>query len=256
MTERFALARGRVWHRRWRPEHRFQVPLWLVWCDVDAPEKLLARHRLWGRRWRPVVFRDRDFVDTSDDALGTKVRELAARHGLDWRHGDVFMLGQWRTFGFLFNPLVLYFYYPEGADRPASVIAEVRNTPWRERHFYVFELREDGETLRADHDKNFHVSPFLPMALRYHWTLHAVFPELRLTLQDKDGEQTVFAAGLEMTMVRAERSAMAAVIRHFGAQSLKTVAGIYWQAWKLWRKGAKLHAHPGRGKQRDEERRP
>ena len=68
-------------------------------------------------------------------------------------------------------------------------------------------------------------------------------------MEDRDGDQLVFAAGLKMHMAEADAPAMARVIRRFGAQSVKTVAGIYWQAWKLWRKGARFHAHPGKDKQ-------
>ncbi|MBF5057108.1 hypothetical protein Y5W_02402 [Alcanivorax sp. 521-1] len=255
MIPDFALARGHVWHRRYTPmDHRFRVPLWLVWSDVDAPDRLLAGHWLWGRRWRPVTFRDRDFVDASGRPLGDKVRERAGALGLDWSAGRVHMLGQWRTFGVLFNPLVLYFHFPAGAQRPDSALAEVRNTPWRERHFYPLRLREEGDEQVVEHDKTFHVSPFLPLALRYHWTLHALFPELRLTLRDQDGADTVFAAGLKLAMVEPRAAAMGAVIGRFGAQGVRTLAGIYWQAWKLWRKGARFHSHPRRSKQDDGEK--
>ena len=250
MIPRFALATGQVWHQRHTPmRHAFRYPLWLVWCDVDAPDRMLARQRLWGRRWRPVTFRDRDFIDADNRPLGDKVRDRAAEAGLDWRAGRVFMLGQWRTFGMLFNPLVLYFHFPDGAERPASMLAEVRNTPWHERHIYALTLSQGPGPQTVAHEKTFHVSPFLPLGLRYHWHLHALFPDLRLTLEDRDGDQLVFAAGLKMHMAEASAPAMARVIRRFGAQSVKTVAGIYWQAWKLWRKGARFHAHPGKDKQ-------
>jgi uncharacterized protein len=250
----FALARGHVWHRRPEPvAHAFQYPLWLVWCNVDEPDRLLRRQKLWGRRWRPVTFRDRDFVDGRDRPLGEKVREQALIHGLDWSSGRVFMLGQWRTFGAVFNPLVLYMHFPPGADRPAAMLAEVRNTPWHERYFYPLPLISAAQGQTACHDKTFHVSPFLPMALRYHWCLHALFPDLRLTLEDRDDDRVVFAAGLNMRMLDADAGAMARIIYRFGAQSLRTMAGIYWQAWKLWRKGVPFHAHPGRSELREEE---
>ncbi|MBM7334120.1 DUF1365 family protein [Alloalcanivorax marinus] len=248
MIPRFALARGHVWHRRFEPvDHRFRYPLWLVWCDLDATGELLERHAGWGRRWRPVTFRDRDFVDQRDRPLDDKVRAKAGELGLDWRAGRVCMLGQWRTFGVLFNPLVLYFHFPDGADRPDAALAEVRNTPWRERHFYPLRFREENGEQVVEHDKKFHVSPFLPLALRYHWTLHALFPALRLTLRDREGERTVFAAGLDLAMLEARPPAMTAVIARFGAQGVRTLAGIYRQAWKLWRKGVPVYAHPRAG---------
>ena len=241
-----ALAQGRVWHQRNVPfTHRFDYPLWLVWCDLEQIPQLLDASPWWGRRWRPVVFRDRDFVDGSDTPLAEKVRRQAADAGLNWQQGRVCMLGQWRTFGTLFNPLVLYLHFPDGADQPDSMLAEVQNTPWNERHFYALALTEgeDG-ALTVDHDKTFHVSPFLPMALRYHWHLHVAFPDLKLVLKDKNDSGVVFAAGLNLTLVHPERAAMRNVIVRMGARGLVTLKGIYWQAFKLWRKGAHFYGHP------------
>lgn len=241
-----AVARGKVWHQRHVPfTHRFSYPMWLVWCDLDQITDMLETSPWWGRSWRPVVFRDRDFVDGTDTPLADKVRRQALDAGLNWQQGRVCMLGQWRTFGTLFNPLVLYLHFPEGSDQPDSMLAEVQNTPWKEKHFYALPLTRDGEgALVVDHDKSFHVSPFLPMALRYHWRLHVAFPGLKLVLEDKSHNHVVFAAGLNLTLLHPERAVMRNVIVSMGARGLVTLKGIYWQAFKLWRKGARFYRHP------------
>ena len=131
-----AIARGKVWHQRLVPfRHGFHYPLWMVWCDLAEVDAMLARHPAWGRRWRPVVFRDSDFVDARPDSLNDKVREKAVELGLDWQAGRVVMLGQWRTLGTLFNPLVLYLHFSGDSEQPDSMLAEVQNTPWREREW-------------------------------------------------------------------------------------------------------------------------
>jgi len=241
-----AIAQGRVWHQRLQPfTHRFDYPLWMVWCDLEKIDELLGRHWAWGRAWRPVTFRDRDYLDGRCIPLAEKVREKAVTLGLDWSRGRTFMLGQWRTFGSLFNPLVLYLHFPEGQSQPDSMIAEVQNTPWRERHFYPLTFsRGDNDALAVDHPKAFHVSPFLPMLLQYHWDLHVALPDLRIGLEDRDNQVPVFKAGVKLQLFAPEPAMMGKGIFRFGAQGLATLKRIYWQAFKLWRKGAVFHGHP------------
>lgn len=243
-----AIARGKVWHQRLVPfRHGFHYPLWMVWCDLTEVDAMLARHPAWGRRWRPVVFRDSDFVDARPDNLNDKVREKALELGLDWQAGRVVMLGQWRTLGTLFNPLVLYLHFSGDSDQPDSMLAEVQNTPWRERHFYPLNLQknEQGDWV-VSHPKAFHVSPFLPMALDYHWHLHVALPGLRLMLEDRKEDQVVFVAGLQLDLKNPGKGNMGSVIFRFGAQGVATMRAIYWQAFRLWRKGARFHSHPGK----------
>ncbi|MCG8391860.1 MAG: DUF1365 domain-containing protein [Pseudomonadales bacterium] len=241
-----AVATGRVWHQRHAPfRHGFSYPLWLIWCDLDDIASLLQQHRWWGRRWRPVVFRDSDFVDSRPSSLADKVRGKASEQGLDWSGGRVVMLGQWRTFGTLFNPLVLYLHFADGEDAPDSMLAEVRNTPWNQRHFYALQLRAQTDgNMTASHAKTFHVSPFLPMDLDYHWRLHVAFPELRLVLEDRKANQPVFTAGMSLTLQAPQPQTLCQLVFRFGAQGLATLRRIYWQAFRLWRKGAKFHGHP------------
>ncbi|MEQ3637900.1 DUF1365 domain-containing protein [Alcanivorax sp.] len=251
----YAIARGRVWHQRLQPfTHSFDYPLWMVWCDLEKIDDMLGRHWAWGRAWRPVTFCDQDYLDTRAVPLAEKVREKALSLGLNWSHGRTIMLAQWRTFGTLFNPLVLYLHFPQGQSQPDSMIAEVQNTPWRERHFYplTFSRTENG-ALVLDHPKAFHVSPFLPMLLQYHWHLHVALPDLRIGLEDRDKQVCVFKAGMKLQLVAPDSAAMGKGIFRFGAQGLATLKNIYWQAFKLWRKGAVFHGHPaGENVQRDD----
>ena len=251
----YAIARGRVWHQRLQPfTHSFDYPLWMVWCDLEKIDDMLGRHWAWGRAWRPVTFCDQDYLDTRAVPLAEKVREKALSLGLNWSHGRTIMLAQWRTFGTLFNPLVLYLHFPQGKSQPDSMIAEVQNTPWRERHFYplTFSRNENG-VLLVNHPKAFHVSPFLPMLLQYHWHLHVALPDLRIGLEDRDKQVCVFKAGMKLQLVAPDSAAMGKGIFRFGAQGLATLKNIYWQAFKLWRKGAVFHGHPaGENVQRDD----
>lgn len=250
MIPHHAIAVGKVWHHRRQPfEHRFTYPLWWVWCDVDDVDGLLSQHWSWRRRGGVVTFRDSDYIDSSNQSVAIKVRRKATELGFDWQQGKVVMLGQWRTLGTIFNPLVVYLHFAEGSEQPDTMIAEVQNTPWREKHFYpvVWGQASDASgRMYADHDKSFHVSPFLPMALRYHWSLHVAFPDVFLTLEDRETDQSIFKAGLSLNLQPTSAQLMVSVVSRFGAQGINTLRGIYWQALKLWRKGARFYAHPRR----------
>lgn len=251
-----AIYRGTVWHSRVAPvRHDFRYPLWLAWLDLDQIEQTLSRSPLWGRRFRPVTFRDQDFVDSSDQALTLKVRQRAAEYGMNWSRGRVLMLAQLRTFGWLFNPLVLYWHFPEGEEQPDGVLAEVRNTPWQQRHWYPLPLdkasAESGDGLTVRHPKAFHVSPFMHMAMDYHWHLELQGEALHVRIDNHDQTGKVFTAGLRMQRLAINSRSMRHIIREFGWQTLHTSLRIYRQAWSIWRLGVPFVPHPDRKRKDD-----
>jgi DUF1365 family protein len=150
--------------------------------------------------------------------------------------------------------------------RVEAVVADVTNTPWGERHQYVLAAGDtgDGDTI-ARHRKAFHVSPFLPMAMEYDWRIGRPGASLGVRIAARahgpadagDGpggpERTeatatgapVFTATLAMRRRPIDATTLAGVLLRFPAQTAQVVAAIYWQAFRLWRRGAPFHAHPG-----------
>ena len=238
------LMTGQVWHRRHHEAvHGFAYPLSLVLVDLAEPHTLLARHPLWGTRWRPVTLRSRDYIDERDRPLLDKVREIARQQELDFSGGQVLMLAQPRALGLLFNPLVLYFHIPAGASAPDAVLAEVRNTPWGERHFYAHAAPEPQRHMRFEHDKGFHVSPFLPMALTYHWSVDWT-ARLGVRISACAGNRVLFEAGMRLRAEQAGRANMMVAGYRFIMQGLLTRLRIYRQALRLWRLRAPWYSHP------------
>ncbi|MDF1780260.1 MAG: DUF1365 domain-containing protein [Alcanivoracaceae bacterium] len=256
MKTEHGLLIGKVWHQRFRPVgHAFQYPFWWLWVNLDDIDGLLTKSPWWGRSWRPVVFREDDYLDGlatngASQSLRTRVVDKALQQGMDWRTGIVCAMTQPRLFGFLFNPLSLYWHFPEGSDEPDAVIAEVQNTPWRERHCYGLKLTNSGNKDEVRHAKAFHVSPFMPIEQDYQWQLDLAQKDVRVVIENWDAEGRIFAAGVTMQKHRADAASMFGVIREYGLQGVKVSAAIYAQAWKLWRKGRRkglaFHVHPDR----------
>ncbi|MEH2569939.1 DUF1365 family protein [Bradyrhizobium sp. AZCC 2289] len=84
--------------------------------------------------------------------------------------GRVRLLCYPRLLGYTFNPLSVFFCYRADGELEL-LIYEVRNT-FGERHAYVLPVNE-GELsdagVRQGQEKLFYVSPFIEMAMRYHF---------------------------------------------------------------------------------------
>jgi len=84
--------------------------------------------------------------------------------------GRVLLLCYPRLLGYTFNPLSVYFCYRADGEL-ALLIYEVRNT-FGDIHPYVLPVTPDEISdagVRQQHDKLFYVSPFIEMAMRYHF---------------------------------------------------------------------------------------
>ena len=241
-----ALYTGKVWHRRHRPvEHAFSYPLWLAWVDLSDPDSLTDGSRLWGKRWRPITLNSDSLGPPGDGTLDQRVRERVASLGGAWT-GKVFALCQPRMFGIQFNPLVLYWHFPDGAQEPDQVLAEVSNTPWNERHWYLLAPQQGGETWHFDHDKAFHVSPFMDMEQRYHWRMSFHHGALSVEIVNTDSVGEIFVAGLELQREPCSREQQRKLVVRSGFQSWGVLTAIYAHAFSLWRKKVPFVRHPGR----------
>lgn len=142
-------------HRREPVEHRlaYRMRTWLV--DVD---RLPGLPRPLTRLCR---FDARDHFDQRRVSIRSKLDELLGQHGIP-RPARAFMLAQPRSFGYLFNPLTLFYCY-DADGQLLHTVAEVRNTHGG-RHTYVLTPDAAG---RAHVDKAFYVSPFHPVDGNY-----------------------------------------------------------------------------------------
>ena len=101
---------------------------------------------------------------TRGPASGPTSKRFLAARGVDLGGGRVTMLAQARVFGYVFNPLTVYWCHrPDGTL--ACVVAEVHNT-YRQRHAYLLARRSGAEV-----PKQFYVSPFYPVDGRYRMSL-------------------------------------------------------------------------------------
>ena len=257
---RSALYEGTVMHRRAEPAHRFTNRVALPLLFLDELAELSRVHPLVDldpvppRRRFPAAmrFHRRDYLPSTAPALEDAVEEAVAGAGGSVR-GPVAMLGHLRTWGWLFNPLTLFYCFDPSGSHVEWTVLEVSNTPWHERCRYV--VGPPGEHRFA---KAMHVSPFLPPGGIY--TLRYTRPaeKLRVSLdveaapsypREYEPSTDRPVSQLNATMVLHRRPLDRAAIGHllwgYPLMTARVSGGIYAQALRLGARRAPLHRHPG-----------
>ncbi len=257
------LYQGSVFHARREPvSHRFRYAVAMAYLDLDEASRLLRESWLASAsRWSPLAFRASDHslnvdpagrgADESDAPvqLANAVRRHVASETGQRCTGPVRLLTQLRQFGCYFSPLNLFYCFSSPSDRtPQAIVAEVSNTPWNERRLYLLHagnrLAGEGSRLRYRHAKDFHVSPFMGLDATYDWRLSIPDKQLRVRIRSTSGAGPPFDAAMSLRRTAWSDRALAALLLRFPVSSLQTLAAIYWQAYRLWRKRCPFYPHP------------
>lgn len=239
-----ALYEGQVTHARLgaRP-HRFRYKVAMLYLDLDELPSVFAQSRWWSlERWNLIAFMRRDYHNTPALPLKQAVLATVARESGLQLDGPVRMLTNVRHCGFIINPITCYYCF-DADEQLRAVVAEVTNTPWRERHCYVLPVDASG-SVQTDFAKAMHVSPFMPMELRYHWRSTPPTERLGLHMTLTRDDTHVFRAALQLQRQPLDARAMRRLLWQHPLMTMEVGLGIYWQALKLWLKRIAVHPHP------------
>jgi hypothetical protein len=244
-----AIYRGRVRHRRFAPRlHQFAYDLFMVYLDLDELDSVFRGRWLWSvERANVASFRRADHLGDPQEALAQSVRRLVVTATGATPAGPIRLLTHLRYFGHCFNPVSFYFCFDAADRRVECIVAEVNNTPWGERHCYVLPAgRAGGERGRWRFDKQFHVSPFMPMDLQYDWRFSSPAEALVVHMRCEREGACVFDASLALQRQPLTGGALAAALWRFPMMTVQVVAAIHWQALRLWLKRVPVFTHPAR----------
>ncbi len=233
-----------VMHRRMFPvRYRFIYRVFSLLLDLDALEPTGSRWLSIGR-FNLLSFRPRDHGPRDGSPLRPWFDGLMARYGIDLAGGSVKLLCFPRVLGVGFNPLSLWYgFHRDGGLR--VVLAEVSNT-FGEHHFYLLgtDRVPSREPLRAAADKCFHVSPLIGMDAQYRFRLAVPDERLSVLIREyQDGKLMLVASQTGRGVRLTDQSLQRALLRT-PLLTFKVIAGIHWQALKIWLRGAPLVPKP------------
>lgn len=258
---RSCIYNGSVRHRRHEPAgHEFRYDLFMMYLDLAELPYLFDRYWCWSARGAALAqFRRSDYHHTLNDgddgsdelSLDEAVRRTVTGHTGRRPEGPIRMLTHLRYFGYVFNPVTFYYCFDSRGTQVQTVLAEITNTPWKERHAYVLPIsaatRADN-VMRFEFGKEFHVSPFWPMDMRYDWRLTVPGEELRIhmeNLQHKDGHgRRTFDATLTLQREEISSASLSRALLRYPLMTAKVSGAIYWQALRLWFRRTPFFTHP------------
>jgi len=171
------------------------------------------------------------------------VKDVLRSHGVELE-GDILLLAQPRVLGHVFNPVSFWLCHNATGDI-CAVISEVTNT-FGDRHSYLChhdDLRPILPTDTLSAQKIFHVSPFQPIDGNYVFRFD-IRPDkigIWIDLQIPGGGVMANLIGPRRPL-RTVDILRALLRRPFGSR--RVLGLIHWQAFKLWRKGAKYRKRP------------
>jgi DUF1365 family protein len=246
-----ALYFGTLRHRRFRPaSHEFTYPLFMAYLDVDHVPELMRISRFAAyNRWNWASFNEADHFGDARRPLRQRLAEDAAKHGHQLPNGQIFLLTHLRYLGYNFNP-VSFFYCHDADGRLQLIMSEVKNTFGETQNYWLSSPCETGtsETARSyQFAKTFHVSPFISMDCRYHWTFTTPGESLLVQTNVDENHEAVFDGTLRLVRKPWSAQWLRHALTRFPWVTAKTVAAIHWEAARLYLKKVPIVHHPGPG---------
>ena len=235
---------GELMHQRHDDKaYRFSYPYAVVAVDVDNWQAQCQQAGIKVNRWGIFSLHQCDFADRKGTPWRDWLTDCLEKYDFYQPFHRAELVAVPRFLGIGFNPLAMWYVYNE-LDEVIATIAEVSNT-FGQWHHYVHHL--DGEPLNLAQpftaDKAFHVSPFLPMPLRYVFKVKPPLDDYRVIIEENNlaNERVLTAV---QTGQRCSSPSLTQCLWQKGLTSLGILLGIHWHAFKLWRRQATFFKTP------------
>ena len=231
---------GFVTHRRFKPKrHFFTYKTFSLLIDLNEIENLSKKIKLFSyNKFNILSFYNTDHGPRDGSSLVCWVKNALAKAKIDIGSGTIKLLCYPRFFGYVFNPLSIFYCYDENLQLKA-ILYEVKNT-FNEQHTYVFSASPSSNLILHKCNKKFYVSPFMEMETFYNFRLLNPGKILNVFIKQADSEGTLLTAcqaGKKIEM--SSKNLLFQFLKH-PLMSFKVILAIHFEALRLWIKGVKL----------------
>ena len=215
--------------------------------NLEEIPDLFKPYWLWSSdSWNLAYFRRRDHLGNPDVSLDSAVRDFVHLKIGFRPMGPIKLMTHLCYFGYRFNPVSFYFCLRKADLSIETIVAEINNTPWGEQHCYVLKDGQIDETgkQRFVFRKQFHISPFMEMELKYVWSFSQLRDQFSVVMESWDINRKILKVSFEMNRTEISHTSLARVLLQYPFMTTKVIWGIYFQAFLLWLKKCPFYSHP------------
>ena len=235
-----ALYAGKVFHTRLRPRrHKLTYRVFSLLLDLDEVGALSARLKLFAHnRFAVFSFHDRDHGAGEGNLRGWVEAQLGAA-GFQLATPKISMLCYPRIFGYVFNPLTVYFC--ADGDVLKAILYEVHNT-FGEKRTYAIRVAPGATTIEQSCNKELYVSPFVPMDCTYRFRIEPPGKRVSIAIAESDPQGLLLNASFAGSRQELTDATLLRAFLAYPLMTLKVTAAIHWEALRLWIKGVRYIA--------------
>ena len=254
------LFKGTVSHTRTSPTlHRFKYSFFQIWLDIERPELVDNISRFWSSKKNNLVrFNRNNYLPNAGNETSTLrqniCKKIKQQTGKTFQ-GKTYLLASLSYWGYCYNPVSFYICYDQEGNLE-FILSEIHNTPWGERFTYVHDISSNinnassqsenkvSDKLQFKFDKQFHVSPFMPMDLEYDWQFLIKQRTILISMNLHQQKKSIFNATLNLKGEELSSHQANKLPFNYPFMCFKVLFSIYWNALRLWVKGVTFFDHP------------
>ena len=239
MIKNSNIYEGKVIHKRFKPKyHFFKYNVFSLFLDLDEINLIQKKIKIFSNNsFNILSFYDKDHGPRDGSDLKNWVIENLKSNNIKFENIKVKLLCYPRIFGYVFNPLSIFFVY-DNHSKIIAVLYEVKNT-FGEQHTYIFKV-EDENIITNSCDKKFFVSPFIEMKSKYRFRIIKPEKKLSVSIDQSDMEGKLLYASQDGVAKEINNKNMLLSYISHPLMTFKVIAAIHFEALKLWLKGVKL----------------
>ena len=239
MIDKSCLYVGSVIHKRFKPkEHFFKYKVFSLYLNLDEIDEVQKKIPFFSyNKFNLISFYDKDHGERDGSSLKLWVKKKLNEVGIGNEIKSVNLLCYPRIFGYVFNPLSIFFVF----DKYSSLIAimyEVKNT-FDEQHTYIFKTK-DNNLIKNHCDKKFHVSPFMDLNSTYNFKILKPGNKLSVIIDQRDSEGKLLFASQDGEKIELNtKNLLISYLKH-PLMTFKVISAIHFEALRLWIKRIKF----------------